>query len=352
MLTVLSLSAHANDGDTYRNHIKRQFIVNAGNTREWGLVKLPSDFNTTNNKYPILFFCHGVGEVGSTEADVDKLLLQGPGFFVANQNHPMEFVNPGDGKTYKFIVVSIQDPFWSLRAEHIKYVILNDSLLKDRIDRNAIFVTGLSAGGQETIRAMLLDSSYAQLVAAIVPMSPAGGIPGNYNLVPIYGNKAWTFSGVHDGTYTGNATRFTNSMNSASPGSARLTIYNGGHGGWNAFYDPVYRETFNGKTMNMYEFLLFNKRPSDPTPVKWGRVEAYIKDFRTVLFWETLTEQNVSHYVIERSEDGVNFKEVGIVSSQAPDGNSNNLLTYKYVVPNNVSFNGFVLFPWLQERRF
>jgi hypothetical protein len=52
-----------------------------------------------------------------------------------------------------------------------------------------------------------------------------------------------------------------------------------------------------------------------------------------LLKWVTATEKNSAYFSIEKSEDGVNFSEIGIVNAQ---GSSNNIVNYQY---NDNHFN-------------
>lgn len=51
-----------------------------------------------------------------------------------------------------------------------------------------------------------------------------------------------------------------------------------------------------------------------------------------LLDWVTGTEQNSSYFVIERSTDGKNFREVARIPTQALNGNSRSRLYYSYLM--------------------
>jgi hypothetical protein len=48
---------------------------------------------------------------------------------------------------------------------------------------------------------------------------------------------------------------------------------------------------------------------------------------KVMLYWSTATEKNSSYFSIEKSEDGINFSEIGIVNAQ---GSSNNIVNYEF----------------------
>jgi hypothetical protein len=48
---------------------------------------------------------------------------------------------------------------------------------------------------------------------------------------------------------------------------------------------------------------------------------------KATLYWVTASEKNSSYFSVEKSDDGINFSEIGIVSAQ---GTSNNIVNYKF----------------------
>lgn len=66
------------------------------------------------------------------------------------------------------------------------------------------------------------------------------------------------------------------------------------------------------------------------TPVKLGKFEVVKSGNNALLNWTTLTETNSSHFVIERSTDGVNFSVVGTVQAA---GTTTDMRSYQFVDP-------------------
>jgi hypothetical protein len=52
---------------------------------------------------------------------------------------------------------------------------------------------------------------------------------------------------------------------------------------------------------------------------------------RICLSWETESEINNDHFIIERSNDAANFEKLVLIPSSAKDGNSNQKLSYAYI---------------------
>lgn len=65
-------------------------------------------------------------------------------------------------------------------------------------------------------------------------------------------------------------------------------------------------------------------------PVTFDMLEAKIKSGQLVVNWTTLKETDNSHFEIEVSTDGKNFKNAGRMNSEALNGNSTNPISYTF----------------------
>ena len=175
---------------------------------------IPKEYNELQ-KVPLLLFLHGSGERGK---DLDLVLKWGP----------PKHINAG--KDFPMIVVSPQCPSeerWDAAtlAELVKWM-----LQKYKIDRDRLYVTGLSMGGEGTYA---LIESYPKLFAAAVPICGAiePNMPKKFKSVPIQ-----SFVGSEDKVLKRMMT-LTNAITSAG-GKARLYIHNGvGHVSWPLVYE-------------------------------------------------------------------------------------------------------------------
>src|SRR5436305_8325075 len=152
-----------------------QYPTQAWGVPTYGLTWLPTDYNSTTTKYPLIIFLHGSGEGGDGVGGLWNLLTYGLPREIAN-GWNAEAVNPTDGKNYKFIVVSPQAPsaaHWSYAWGTIHWV-LKDIETRYRIDTTRIYVTGLSAGGAGTWSCVTNGPDAAKQFPAIVPVSSAG----------------------------------------------------------------------------------------------------------------------------------------------------------------------------------
>lgn len=70
--------------------------------------------------------------------------------------------------------------------------------------------------------------------------------------------------------------------------------------------------------------------PGVPLPITLSKFDARIVSEQVALTWVTESEQNNNNFDIERSVDGKQWRSVGMVYSQAEDGNSSASLQYSY----------------------
>lgn len=67
-----------------------------------------------------------------------------------------------------------------------------------------------------------------------------------------------------------------------------------------------------------------------PLPVNFKSFTAVRNRSNVLLKWETTTEQNCSGYALERNTGNSGWQQIAFIPTQAPGGNSNDLLTYQY----------------------
>lgn len=70
-------------------------------------------------------------------------------------------------------------------------------------------------------------------------------------------------------------------------------------------------------------------------PVSFGNISAKLKAGQLLISWETESEQNNDHFIVELSKDGKNFFPLAEISSKAQDGNSDQPLQYQFEVGEN-----------------
>lgn len=141
------------------------------------LLYLPKDYNETDKEFPLVLFLHGAGERGD---DIEKVKIHGL----------PKLIN--EGKDFPFIVVSPQCPdrmFWNT---DILFKLLDEIEANYRVDKNRIYVTGLSMGGHGT---WSLAIEQPNRFAAIAPVC---GWADTSKASTIAHIPIWVFHGAKD----------------------------------------------------------------------------------------------------------------------------------------------------------
>jgi len=240
--------------------------INATGSTFQAILHLPNDYGTTTTAYPLLIFLHGLSEGGPNPATIyTSSSAGGPAYFIAQGSFPASFVNPKDGKSYKYIVVSPQaNPQGvegSTTAQELDYI-LTYLYAHYRVDASRVYLTGLSDGGESVLEyiggEMTNGGNFTMFhrthnVAAIVPMSENGSpmlMQQEADSIVSENLGAWGFGSMDEqGQNTLSIAWYANVKKA---GSMTTTSYSGGHCCWGQFYNPSF--TQNG--MSIYQWML------------------------------------------------------------------------------------------------
>ncbi|TDX01918.1 PKD domain-containing protein [Dinghuibacter silviterrae] len=236
------------------------------------LLSLPSDYDSSSTTtYPLILFLHGVGQAGT---DITTMLSDQGGIpYRISTGWVPQAVNPKDGKTYKFIVVSPQSPSWSYQYQQIQFI-LPGILAKYRVDTTRIYITGLSAGGNGALTCITDDPHFCGKIAAVSVMSAASitsteaaamkNVATNY--LPF-----WDICGTADpnGFYPPNVAYVDSVwLHNPNPTPDSTWLYNVGHSSWFQGYDPTWTGRGGHTTgINMYQWFLLWQRGNT---IPWG----------------------------------------------------------------------------------
>ena len=194
------------------------------------LLYLPKNYNSSQEKFPLMLFLHGAGERGH---DLNLVKMHGPPKLI------------DQGKDFPFIVVSPQCPenvWWS--TDDLS-ALLDDVVQKYNVDENRIYVTGLSMGGYGT---WAMAEKYPDRFAAIAPVC-GGGNP--LTICKIGKLPVWVFHGAKDPVVSvKEGQQMVDALNKCG-NDAKLTIYP------EAWHD-AWTETYNNQ--ELYEWFLKQKK--------------------------------------------------------------------------------------------
>jgi Carbohydrate binding module (family 6)/Secretion system C-terminal sorting domain/PKD domain len=218
---------------------------------------LPAGYASGTQSYPLIIFCHGIGELGNGGSDLVKVIDTGLPWLLNKGTFPTSFTTPASG-TQSFIIISPQFINWPVPTD------LNDILayvLKNyRVNTNRIYITGLSMGGGATWAFAGNSAAYCDRIAAIVPIAGADAIDvTTAGVLANNGIGIWATQNNGDPTvpvsYTLNNVAQILAINPSAP--VKETIFTAsGHDAWTKTYDPTFTE--NG--MNIYQWMLQYQR--------------------------------------------------------------------------------------------
>lgn len=180
------------------------------------LISMPAGYADDERQWPLLVFLHGAGERG------DDLTL-------VRRHGPPRLID--EGRKFPAIVVSPQCPsnnWWNLAALEM---LIDNLMVRHRVDPNRVYVTGISMGGFGTWG---LAQRRPERFAAIVPIC-GGGDPNQASR--LRNLPTWVFHGALDDIVVADESqRMVDAMRAAG-GSPRFTLYpEAMHDSWTEAY--------------------------------------------------------------------------------------------------------------------
>jgi predicted peptidase len=199
------------------------------------LLHLPQGYAENKElRWPLILFLHGAGERGS---DLSIVAKHGPPKLVAA------------GKDIPAIVISPQCPanqWWTDYLDGL-LALLDETEKKYRVDRDRVYVTGLSMGGFGTWALLGRDGGR---FAAAIPICGGGSRMGLQRAINV---PIWAFHGDADELVpVEETTRLTDVLTARGAKNVKVTIYPGvKHDSWTQTYDDP----------AVWEWLFAQKRP-------------------------------------------------------------------------------------------
>lgn len=178
----------------------------------------------SGGQYPLVVFLHGSGERGSDNLSQLKFLPEQMATSRSRKSYPCFLLAPQCGENLA----------WALEEEQVAVIALIEQTLNDEpaIDRNRVYLTGLSIGGSGAWR---LGARRPDLFAAVVPVCGAGD-PGQAKAlvsVPI-----WAVHGSADSVIPVRLTQEMITSIQSCGGQPRYTELQGvDHNSWSFAYE-------------------------------------------------------------------------------------------------------------------
>lgn len=202
------------------------------------LLYLPEGYEKSETDWPLLLFLHGAGESGENLA---KVKAHGLPKIVEKRAIP-------------FIAVSPQSPGrgWDPVALN---ALLDEIIANHRVDRDRIYLTGLSMGGFGT---WSLAAAHPERFAAIAPICGGGNLRDARRLK---GLPIWVFHGAKDEVIPLSRSEDMVKAVKEAGGDVKFTIYpDVGHDSWTMTYENP----------ELYDWLLAHKKGESATHAPLG----------------------------------------------------------------------------------
>lgn len=186
------------------------------------LIYLPKDYEERGDNFPLVLFLHGAGERGN---DIELVKRNGPPKLVE------------EGTDFPFILVSPQCPEgtrWNYQT--LSLIALIDEIEnKYRVDKNRIYLTGLSMGGQGTWSLALTQPNR---FAAIAPVC---GWTDTWEVCKISHIPTWVFHGAKDDIVpVTESEQMVSALQKCGGKEIKLTIYpDANHDAWTETYNNI-----------------------------------------------------------------------------------------------------------------
>lgn len=195
-------------------HFERQITITA---KLDYLLSLPAGYEQRpRDRWPLVLFLHGSGESGS---ELSKVKIHGLPKLAEKHG------------AFPFILVSPQSPRGDWNPDVLN-AFLDDIVRKYRVDKNRVYLTGLSMGGYGT---WALAAAHPEKFAAIAPICGGGEIEDAPKLANM---PIWVFHGAKDATVPLQASKDMVEALKAAGGKPKFTIYpDAGHDSWTVTYE-------------------------------------------------------------------------------------------------------------------
>ncbi|MCA6078780.1 alpha/beta hydrolase-fold protein [Fulvivirga sedimenti] len=210
---------------------------------------VPQNYNSADRTYPLILFLHGMGERGDgTPETLGRIMKWGPPSLIDEGQMPAGFIVVAPQ-------LSTKQGYWPQETIH---EVLEFTLNHYRVDRNRIYLTGLSMGGNGTYVYAYSDFNKPNRLAAIAPIAAWGDVNKACRIVE-RNIPVWAFHGDIDNTvrYERGKAIFDalkNCNKELTISDYRFTTFeNTGHNSWSKAYSSEV------PGLNLYEWFNYHQ---------------------------------------------------------------------------------------------
>jgi predicted esterase len=292
---------------------------------------LPKGYVEGTASYPLIVALHGISELGNGTTQLPNILDNGIPMYITQHLFP-ETVTV-NGQTSSFIVILPQFVAWPVATDVDD--VITYAQQHYRVDKNRIYLTGLSMGGGAVWDYASTSTTFASNLAAIFVVAGAKAMnaQGAANIaksnLPVFATNNSDDPTVPD-TVTINNVDLINSSVPPPAIKAIDTIFNAtGHDAWTKSYNPF---TIYDNGLNAYQWMLqYSRSVSTPLPLTLVSYTATLdaNGAAVDIHWETAAEQNNKYFILQRSGDGKSFGNLDTVPPASPG--SSTPRSYAYV---------------------
>lgn len=294
------------------------------------LEALPESYNVnTGKRFPLMIFFHGLNETGDGSAEKLCLLVNqwwwAPPSLIELNRFP-HWTTDKNGEPTQFILISAQLVYFGDPSAAINPLI-NYLQQRYRVDASRIYLTGLSAGANFIMSYAGASASNANRIAGIAPISPCMNLNTQQAAAIARANLGfYTIQCSTDGACSGytaqnNAALINQQSPAPTPKAAATTLpvpswlcNSFTHDAWGTAYDTTFKQNINGRTVNIYEWMLQNVRES-ALPVVLKDYQLKLVQGKVVISWTTSYENNNAAFILERTGTDPQFTEIGRVAA-------------------------------------
>lgn len=277
------------------------------------LEYLPNGYNLPANaskKYPLIVYWKGLFDY-----TVNDVIIKGIPQKIESGVFPQSVTY--NGVQYSFIVITPMYQNAGVGAGDVD-AMLNYAFANYRVDRNRVYMSGISIGGSLCYRYPNAGIQYAKKVAAIAPLAPCDPLSwsGASNVIASQ-TRIWGLHNPLDVTCSpSNTTTSVNNVNAQNPPVPGLAKYTFTPTTWSSDahdifwipYEPGYT-TPESNNKNMYDwFIQFSQ--NNVLPVTLKDFTARLDNGKVKLEWTTSAENNSRSFTLERAGKDMKFTSI------------------------------------------